>query len=220
MVRRTIPTPFRPPSWGVTMPDSSPPAPPLRQLYSALGEALLASNRDLEASQIFEQALKEAGESPDGSTLLFNLATAYRRSSQLRPALRAYLEAILADPKRMHEILPCAHDLLTPETAYAEGDWLETQWMGRIGCSELLPQQRADATSFLGRASLYRGQFGKASKFFQDAVAANAGDAYAREGLGEALWRTGELTESAKVLAHARELAVAQAPGRVRAIDA
>ncbi len=201
------------------MSDGSAPAPPLRQLYSALGEGLLARNRNLEASQIFEQALREEGESPSASTLRFNLATAYQRSGQLRPAFRTYLEAILASPAQMHKILPYAHALLTPETAYAEGDWLETQC--QVGWSELPPQQRADAAMFLGRATLYRGEFGKALKFFQDAVAANSDDPYAREGLGEALSRTGDLRQSAIVLADARNLALAQGLSeRVTAIDA
>jgi tetratricopeptide (TPR) repeat protein len=60
---------------------------------------------------------------------------------------------------------------------------------------------------FLGRASLYREDYRRAQEHFQRACADRPDDPFILEGLGESLWRGGQMAQAVEILHQALSLA-------------
>ena len=179
----------------------------LRKLYFELGQALSGHDRLPESIQAFEQALKEEGPTPDPDVVMFSLGRAYERADKPDNAFRSYLEAIAVAPQRMVEILPSVHGLLNRDLAVKQGEWLESQWRPKIKKADLAPVLRAEMARFLGRVSLYRGEYARGEELFWEAHHFSPDDPLALEGLGEVLWRSGKLPEALQLLTNAQEIA-------------
>ena len=178
----------------------------LRELYFELGQALSQRERLAEAIQAFEQALKEEGATPGGDVVLLNLGQTQDRACKPENAFQSYLEAIAVAPQRMAEILPRVDKLLTRDLAIKEGEWLKSQWEPRIKTAELASALRAEVARFLGRVSLYRGEYARSEELFREADHLRPNDPLVLEGLGEVLWHTGKIPEALQLLTSAHDI--------------
>ncbi len=179
---------------------------PLRELYFELGLALSRHDRIAEAIQVFEQALKEEGTTPGGDVVLFNLGQTHEHAGKLDLALHSYLEAVAVAPQRLAEILPSAQAVLTRDLAVKEDEWLESQWVPNIKTADLAPGSRAELARFLGRVSLYRGDYARGEEMFREAQQLTPEDPRVLEGLGEVLWHTGKIPEALQLLTRAHDI--------------
>jgi tetratricopeptide (TPR) repeat protein len=181
----------------------------LAEIYSELGHTLMrlgreaeqpdeARRRYAEAAQAFREAIRA---DPSSATLHLALAGAREAQGQPDEALRAYLEALRLAPSRAAEVLERAHALLTPDRARGLGDWLDTRWRPSLG--EMEAEGAALVDRFLGRASLYRGDYPRAARYYQVVLEHDPDDPYSLEGLGEALWHTGQEREAIELQAQA-----------------
>jgi tetratricopeptide (TPR) repeat protein len=168
-----------------------------------------AASRYEDAAQAFERALREGG-----PTVLVSLGLAHARERQGRveEASRAYLEAVRADPSTADTTLEYMHWLLTDDRdrqlARTLGSWLDQDWIPAMQRQQPMP---AAVAGFLGRVSLYRQQYSRAAEWYGTAVAARP-DAFALDGLGEALFRLGQVEAALPVLT--RAVAAADATDR------
>lgn len=193
----------------------------LRELYFQLGQALSRRDRLTEAIQALEQALKEEGSTPSRDDVLFNLGQTYERTGKPEIAFESYLEAIAAAPQRMAEILPSVHNLLTRDLAVKQSEWLERQWEPKIKMAELAPDLHAEMARFLGRVSLYRGEYPRSEELFREADQVSPNNPLVLEGLGEVLWHTGKIPEALRLLTQAHDIAAnSDHQERLAAIDA
>jgi tetratricopeptide (TPR) repeat protein len=193
----------------------------LRELYFELGKALSRYGRHAEATQAFEQALKEEGPIPDRDVVMFSLGVAYEHAGEPDRAFQNYLQAIAVAPQRMAEVMPCVHKLLTHDLAGKEGEWLDSQWKPKIKTADLPPGLRGDLARFLGRVSLYRSEYTRAEELFRQALAVSPDDPRVLEGLGESLWHNSNISEALEFLTRAHEIAAHGAHReRLMAIDA
>src|SRR6266567_4752998 len=181
---------------------------PLRELYAELGLALLSNGRYTEAAAALEQALNEDGRMPDSGVILFNLAVACEHAQEPDRAFKCYLQAVQHAPRRISEILPSVHKLLTPELAHAHGDWLEGEWQARVRAEELPLQSSSELARLLGRVDLYRSRYESAAKIFERALDNTRDDPRLWEGLGEAQWHLHDVPLALQTLTRAHELAL------------
>ena len=196
------------------------PVRPLRELYFELGRTWLDQGEYREAAESFEQSLGQADSTLDDYEIRFCLAVALQRGGEDVQAFRTYLNVITDAPERVGDILPSTNDLLTRDTARSERERLLHGWAEDIQHTDLSPQDLAQVTFFLGRVNLYLEDYAKALRLFQDTVRVLPHDARVVEGLGESLWRTGDLEQALKTLNGARELAERGShPERLAAID-
>jgi tetratricopeptide (TPR) repeat protein len=166
----------------------------------AAGNAAQADARYEEAAQAYERAIQERGRS---RSACFGLARSRERQGRLEDALRAYLEVVRADPASAVEFLPRVQYRLTPGLARALGPWLDGEWTRDVRGAALDPVVRAAVGMFLGRVSLYRGDYVQAANWYRSALDVIGDDTFVLEGLGEALWRTGKAAEAVPFLEHA-----------------
>ena len=190
---------------------------PLANIYVQLGQALLARGDEERASERVEraqrsytdavQAFRAANrEQPDRADLYLYLADADAARGQYAATLQAYLEAVRLEPGYAVKVLPVAHVILTRELALTLGD-IEDRWQRLVDARPLSHESRAAMANFLGRVYLYRDEYGRAIDHFTRARELNPGDMYTLEGLGEALWRDGQIKQAAQTLEEAARAA-------------
>lgn len=191
----------------------------LHELYFELGQALAQTGRREEAVDAFRRAGEEAGDLPGAGELLMHLGKALEELGEASLALRSYLGASRSDRSILSEALGRAHQLLSRRLAAVDGMWIRDEWAPSFMEDGLRGPERGDAAFFLGRVNLYLDEPARARRLFEEASKARPGDARVLEGLGEALWRTGDLGRAVGVLGDARNAAAERDPERVPLVD-
>ena len=127
-------------------------------------------------------------------------------------ALRAYLIASADAPDAgVLSLVGHAQEVLDRPGALEHGDWVTEQWLA-VWSSRARDAGAERAVRLLcARLSLYRGDFEDARSRYELESEATPDDVRVLEGLGEALWRTGDPPAAVDVLKRARRLA--EGPG-------
>jgi hypothetical protein len=127
---------------------------PLRALLVELADALVARARAPEALPHLQQALREQPGPPDDGALHERLGAAAAAAGQPAPALRSYLEAMLAAPARAPELFAPAVAVLEATGAQEHERWIRGTWAGALLAPQVAPPTRAAAAVLLARVSL------------------------------------------------------------------
>jgi tetratricopeptide (TPR) repeat protein len=193
---------------------------PIPALYYELGQALAHDGRRGDAVAAYRQAVAEVADDAGAGRLLTDLGDAFRALTEPSLALHSYLGAARSEPEVLGDALEKANDLLSRELAAESGTWILGEWAPAMQERDGLgAREGGEVAFFLGRVELYRGGYAAARERFEQALAARPDDARALEGLGEALWQTGELEQALPVLEHARAAASKSDRERVPLVD-
>jgi tetratricopeptide (TPR) repeat protein len=155
----------------------------MRELYHQLGVALLRGRRYSEAVGALQRAREESGESPPDAEIVFHLARAHERAGDASKALRTYLEAGADAPLHLSRVLDRAHQLLSTDSALAQGPWIVGEWQGQVARRAAKNDlELMKLALFVGRVHLFQADYERAIERFREAVA------LAPEATGEAAW--------------------------------
>jgi tetratricopeptide (TPR) repeat protein len=196
------------------------PTRPLRQVYVELGVTLAANQRHTEAVAAFAQALVEPGDRPAAVKVRLELARAHMAANDPALAFRTYLEAVLDAPDQVSEILIDAHELLTREVATPHAEWLQREWAPEVTRHTVITSDRVSILIFLGRVRLHLNDYLGARELFDGARQLAPDEPRVLEGLGESLWKAGDLIAARAMLEQANAAARRGPTTRLAAITA
>jgi tetratricopeptide (TPR) repeat protein len=182
-----------------------------RELRAA-GQGSQAQRRFAEAAQAFQQATREGG-NPGGYAK--DLGYAWEAQRRYEDAIRVYLEAILADPPRTRGLLDAAQLCLTRERATTLGRWIIIDWKPKVLACTLDDASRSGVRQFLARVHLYLGEYDAAIEQYELVLQGEPDRRWLDlEGLGQALWQSGQPKAAVPRLEEAVRLSV-----RAKALD-
>lgn len=142
----------------------------LRELYVQAAAGSVQQQAYSNAIETLQLALKAEDTNVQTSDVLFYLAYVYELMRDASHAFAIYLQAILAAPASIDDILLYAHSLLTADIALEQSRWVLDEWEQQIEDKCASPSNRMHVKLLIAHIYMFLGRYKKARTALQEAA--------------------------------------------------